>query len=84
MVAFFLSKVDSGHRSSDLRCIQQEAEDSVESEALFKYKFKSLNERSYYLFCKDNSFFVNSASLIELASNHPPADALLLKGFMVS
>ena len=32
----FQSKVDSGHWSSDLRCIQQEAEDSVENEALFQ------------------------------------------------
>ena len=36
----FQSKVDSGHWSSDSRCIQQEAEDSVDSEALFKYKIQ--------------------------------------------
>ena len=34
----FQSKVVSGHWSSDLRCIQEEAENSVESETLFKYK----------------------------------------------
>ena len=40
MVAFFKVKsiVGTGHR--DLGCIQQEAENSVESETLFKYKIK--------------------------------------------
>ena len=34
----FQSEVDSGHWSQDLRCIQQEAENSVESEILLKFK----------------------------------------------
>ena len=34
----FQSEVDSGHWSSDLRCTQQEVENSAESKTLFKYK----------------------------------------------
>ena len=41
----FQSEVDSGHWSSDLRCIQQEAENSVESETFSNIKCKSIGKK---------------------------------------
>ena len=46
----FQSEVDNE------QSIQQGAENSVESEIFLNIKFKSIERKNYYLFCKDNSF----------------------------